>query len=245
MRSFFCTYLLCLMVLVATGQQQVTPKQAIDIVDLSKVILPPLDTLFENAKKSPSVEMYEAKMEVQDNQLTSEQRSWLKYFRVGGSWQYGNIAVNSAFTNEFTPLFYQSSGVTQSSWYGTAGVNVPLDDLFDRGNRVKRQKMERRFTELERAKWLDEQKIRIVNSYLSAKAAIQTLQKKVEEYHIAEANYKMLENEFRLGNATITDLSTAKKLETEAFDILKMNEYKIRNEVLILEILSNTKIISF
>jgi len=105
--------------------------------------------------------------------------------------------------------------------------------------------MERRFTELERAKWLDEQKIRIVNSYLSAKAAMQTLQKKVEEYHIAEANYKMLENEFRLGNATITDLSTAKKLETEAFDILKMNEYKITNEVLILEILSNTKIISF
>lgn len=245
MKSFYCSLFLSLSTVFATAQQQAERKQAIDIVDITRVFLPPLDTLFENAKKSPSVEMYAAKMEVQDNQLTSEKRSWLKYFRVGGSWQYGNIAVNSAFTNEFTPLFYQSSGVTQSSWYGTAGVNVPLDDLFDRGNRVKRQKMERRFTELEREKWLDEQKMRIVNSYLAAKAAIETLQKKVEEYHIAEANYKMLENEFKLGNATITDLNTAKKLETEAYEILKMNEYKITNEVLILEILSNTKIISF
>ncbi|MDQ1148028.1 MULTISPECIES: TolC family protein [Sphingobacterium] len=215
-----------------------------DMVDFTKLKLPPLETLYQNAKQSPGVEMYEAKMEAQANQLITEKRSWLKYFRVGGSWQYGNIAINSAFTNEYTPLFYQSSGVTQSSYYGTAGVNIPLDDLFDRGNKIKRQKMEQRFTQLELDKWLDEQRIRIVNSYTKVKTALSTLKKKIEDYNIALANYKMTENEFKSGNANISDLNTAKKLETEAYEILKTNESIITNEILTLEILSKTKIIS-
>jgi len=54
----------------------------------------------------------------------------------------------------------------------------------------------------------------------------------------------MTENEFKSGNANISDLNTAKKLETEAYEILKTNESIITNEILTLEILSKTKIIS-
>lgn len=225
------------------AQAQSTIDQ-MDMIDLTRLTLPPLETLYENAKKSPGVEMYHAKMEAQENQLITEKRSWLKYFKVGGSWQYGNIAINSAFTNESTPLFYQSSGAKQNSYYGMASVSVPLDDFFDRNNRVKRQKMERKFTELEMDKWLDEQKIRIVTSYTKVKAALATLKKKIEDYNIALSNYKMTENEFKSGNANISDLNTAKKLETEAYETLKTNESVITNEILTLEILSRTKIIS-
>ena len=188
--------------------------------------------------------MYEAKMEAQDNQLVSEKRSWLKYFRVGGSWQYGNIAINSAFTNEYTPLFYQSSGVVQSSWYGTAGLSIPLDDLFDRGNRVKRKKMERRFTELEMEKWFDEQKIRIVDSYVRVVNAISILQKKMENLTVATAQLETVENDFTNGHALISDLNTAKKMEMEAFEAYKFTQTTITSEILNLEILSKTKIIS-
>lgn len=237
-------YLLVVVILTITWSKAQTSMDPSDMIDFTKLSLPPLETLYQNAKKSPGVEMYEAKMEAQANQLITEKRSWLKYFRVGGSWQYGNIAINSAFTNEYTPLFYQSSGVTQSSYYGTAGVNIPLDDLFDRGNKIKRQKMEQRFTQLELDKWLDEQRIRIVNSYTKVKTAMSTLKKKVEDYNIALSNYRMTENEFKSGNANISDLNTAKKLETEAYEILKTNESIITNEILTLEILSKTKIIS-
>ncbi|CDT27836.1 conserved hypothetical protein [Sphingobacterium sp. PM2-P1-29] len=216
----------------------------LDMIDFTRLTLPPLETLYENAKKSPGVEMYEAKMESQENQLITEKRSWLKYFRVGGSYQYGNIAINSAFTNENTPLFFQSSGQSQSSYYGTVGLSIPIDDLVDRGNKIKRQKMEKRFTKLELDKWLDEQKIRIVNSYTKVRTALSTLKKKIEDYNIALANYKMTENEFKSGNANISDLNTAKNLETEAYEILKTNESIITNEILTLEILSKTKIIS-
>ncbi len=228
---------------VFRGFGQLTP-DILEAIDYTKIALPALEELFENAKKSPNVEMYEAKMEAQDNQLVSEKRSWLKYFRVGGSWQYGNIAINSAFTNEYTPLFYQSSGVIQSSWYGTAGISVPLDDLFDRGNRVKRQKMERRFTELEKEKWLDEQKMRIVDSYVRVINAIAVLQKKMEHLTIATARMEVVENEFTNGHALIIDLNEAKKMEMEAYETYKSTESAITSEILNLEILSRTKIIS-
>lgn len=228
---------------ILRGFSQLTP-DILTATDYSKIILPPLEELFENAKKSPSVEMYEAKMEAQDNQLVSEKRSWLKYFRVGGSWQYGNIAINSAFTNEYTPLFYQSSGVVQSSWYSTAGISIPLDDLFDRGNRVKRQKMERRFTELEMEKWFDEQKIRIVNSYVKVINAVSILKRKMENLTMATAQLKMIENDFTNGHALISDLNAAKKMEMEAFEAYKLTQTTITSEILNLEILSKTKIIS-
>lgn len=216
----------------------------LETIDYTKIILPTLETLFENAKKSPSVAMFESKMMEQDNLLKTEQRSWLKYFKVGGSWQYGNIGINSMFTDEYTPLFYQYSGATQNSFFVNGVVSVPLDDIFDRGNRVKRQKMQRRSTELEMEKWLDEQKMRIVTSYIKVNSALSTLKRKVEDYNIAEANYRMTENDFKLGNATISDLNNAKKMETEAFEIMKTNEFQITSEILMLEILSKTPIIS-
>lgn len=233
----------CLMSTGMLSQAQSAIDQ-MDMIDLTRLTLPPLETLYENAKNSPSVEMYEAKIETERSKVITEKRNWLKYFKAGGSWQYGNIAINSSFTNENTPLFFQSSGQSQSSYYGTVGVSVPFDDIFDRKNKVKRQQTEQRFAELEKGKWLDEQRIRIVTAYVKAKTALAMLKKNVEDHNVALTNYRMIENEFKSGNANITDLNAAKKLETEAYELLKTSEANIVSEILTLEILSRTKIIS-
>lgn len=213
-------------------------------IDYAQLVLPPLEDLFENAKKSPSVEMFESKMMEQDNLLKSEKRSWLKYFKVGGTWQYGNIGVNSMFTDQYTPLFYQYSGATQNSFFVNAVVAVPIDDIFDRSNRVKRQKMQRKSTELEMEKWLDEQKMRIIDSYVKVLNAVSLLKKKTENLTLTEAQLKIVESDFANGHAAISDLNAAKKMEVEAFEAFKLTESTIMSELLHLEILSRTKIIS-
>lgn len=213
-------------------------------LDYTKLVLPPLEELFENAKKSPSVEMFESKMMEQDNLLKSEKRSWLKYFKVGGSWQYGNIGVNSMFTDQNTPLFYQYSGAKQNALFVSGTVSVPFDDVFDRSNRVKRQKMQRRSTELEMEKWFDEQKLRIIDSYVKLTNAMSVLKKKSENLTLTEAQVKSLEADFANGNAEIAALSVAKKMEVDAYETFKTTEGTITAELLHLEILSRTKIIS-
>ncbi len=218
--------------------------QTADGLDYNKLLLPSLEELFENAKKSPSVEMFESKMMEQDNLLKSEKRSWLKYFKVGGSWQYGNIGVNSMFTDQNTPLFYQYSGAKQNALFVSGTVSVPFDDVFDRSNRVKRQKMQRRSTELEMEKWFDEQKVRIIDSYVKLTNAMSILKKKTENLTLTEAQLKTVEADFANGHAAISDLNAAKKMEVEAFEAYKLTESTITAELLHLEILSRTKIIS-
>ncbi len=213
-------------------------------LDYTKLLLPSLEELFENAKKSPSVEMFESKMMEQDNQLKTEKRSWLKYFKVGGSWQYGNIGVNSIFTDQNTPLFYQYSGATQNALFVSGTVSVPFDDVFDRSNRVKRQKMQRRSTELEMEKWFDEQKLRIIDSYVKLTSAMSILKKKAENLTLTQAQVKSLEADFANGNAEIAALTVAKKMEVDAYETFKITESTITAELLHLEILSRTKIIS-
>jgi len=212
--------------------------------DLTKVQLPPLESLFQNAKNNPGIEMYATKVESQKSLLTTEQRSWLKYFKIGGSYQYGNIAVNSAFTNEYTPLFNQTTGQIQNSWYGTVGISIPLDDLFDRKNKLNRIKLDIKSTEFETAKFLDELHLRITESYMNVKLHLSTLHKQAEEFYIAKGNFQMIESEFKLSNATISALNVAKRQETEAFERLKVKEFAMLQELIKLEILSKTKIIS-
>ncbi len=223
------------------GQSVPLPAEGLDY---TKLLLPSLEELFENAKKSPSVEMFESKMMEQDNQLKTEKRSWLKYFKVGGSWQYGNIGVNSMFTDQNTPLFYQYSGATQNARFVSGTVSVPFDDLFDRSNRVKRQKMQRRSTELEMEKWFDEQKLRIIDSYVKLTNAMSILKKKAENLTLTQAQVKSLEADFANGNAEIAALTVAKKMEVDAYETFKITEGTITAELLHLEILSRTKIIS-
>jgi hypothetical protein len=218
--------------------------EMLEAIDYTKVGLPPLEELFENAKKSPSVEMFVSRMAEQDNLLKTEKRSWLKYFKVGGSWQYGNIGVNSMFTDQYTPLFYQYSGAVQNSFFTNAVVAIPFDDLFDRGNRVKRQKMQRRSTELEMEKWFDEQKIRIVDSYVKVINAMSVLKKKMENVTLTAAQLEMVQGDFANGHASIADLNAAKKMELEAYEAYRLTQTTITSELLHLEILSKTKIIS-
>lgn len=215
-----------------------------EIPDLSKVEMPSLEILLESAKKNPSVEMLQSRIEYNESLLTTEQRSWLKYFKIGGSYQYGNVSLNSAFTNEYTPLYYQSTGQIQNTWYGTFGVNIPLDDLFDRKNKIKRIKLDRDFSESEMQKWLDEIHLRITESYMKVKVNMSILHKLVEEYSIANGNFQIVESQFKIGANTLSDLNTAKKMDTEAFERLRKNEYDLLNELFKLEILSKTKIIS-
>src|SRR5690554_3003873 len=84
--------------------------------DYLKLQLPPLELLFENAKNSAAVELYNVRMEEQASALKTERRSWLKYFRFISTYQWGLMGVNSSFSDTDTPLFYQYSGARQN-WY--------------------------------------------------------------------------------------------------------------------------------
>ncbi len=210
--------------------------------DLSYLQLPPLSELFENSKKSAAVEYFNIKKEEQERELKTEKRSWLKYFRIGANYQYGTGVVNSSSSSESSYIYQYSN--TKQSWYNAgASVSVPIDDLFDRPNRVKKQRLEMQATEVEVEKWHDEQKLRIIEAYTNAEQLLAVLKIKIEALTIADAQYKDSENDFINGKITSTELNNRKSYQVSAYTDYQQTKSALKNELLQLEVLSKTKIL--
>lgn len=211
--------------------------------EYSRMQLPPLDVLFENAKNSAAVEFYQVRMEEEASLLKTEKRSWLKYLRMQSTYQYGLMGINSSFSDNDTPLFYQYSGARQN-WYNIGvSLTIPFDDFFDRSNRIKRQKLKTKATQVEVEKWHDEQKIRIIELYTKAQKELTVLKIKAESVTMANAQYQAAEQDFLNGKIGIDALNSRKSIESNALETYENTKAELSKALLQLEILSKTKII--
>lgn len=212
--------------------------------DYLSFTLPPLSLLFENAKASPIIEYYEKKRQADESLVSTERKKWLNYMKVVGGYQYGVIGNNTTFSDTNTPIFYQYSGNKQN-WYNVGvSVSIPLDDLFDRKNRIKRQKIEIEANEFEKEKWYDEQKLRIIDLYTMASKNLALLKIKSEALTLSEAQFKLGEADFINGKITVQELNRQKSMYTVAATEYEETKAQLNSALLQLEILAKTKIIS-
>lgn len=212
--------------------------------DYLNLRLPPLDVLFENAKNSAAVDFYKVKMEEEASVLKTERRSWLKYFRVHSSYQWGLMGINSSFSDIDTPLFYQYSGARQN-WYNIgASVSIPFDDLFDRRNRITRQQLRTKATQVEMEKWHDEQKLRIIEMYTKAVKELSVLRLKAESLTFANAQFELAEQDFLNGNIKAGDLGQVKSMQMSVLESYEQTRSELNRALLQLEVLSKTKILN-
>lgn len=212
--------------------------------DFLKLSIPSLDILFENAKNSAAVDFYNVKMEEEASALKTEKRSWMKYFKLASSYQWGLMGVNTSFSDNDTPLFYQYSGARQS-WYNVGvQLSIPLDDLLDKANRIDRQKLKTKATKVEMEKWHDEQKLRIIEVYTAAIKELAVLKLKAEALAFANAQYMEGERDFLNGRITSVELSVIKSRQMNSLETYENTKAELSKALLKLEVLSQTKIIN-
>jgi len=212
--------------------------------DYLNLQLPPLETLFENAKNSAAVDFYQVKMEEEASALKTEKRSWLKYFRFISTYQWGMMGMNSAYSDPDTPLFYTYSGGRQN-WYNIGvTVAIPFDDFFDRPNRIHRQQLKTKATQVEMEKWHEEQKIRIIEMYTKAVKELSVLRLKAESLSFANAQSALAQNDFVNGNIETGELSQIKSIQMNALESYEQTRSELNKALLQLEVLSKTKILN-
>jgi len=243
--SRFSTFIISIFLLLPffTGKAQgglesLTPN------DYLNLRIPPLDVLFENAKNSAAVDLYQVRMEEEASAMKTENRSWLKYFRFNTSYQWGLMGINSAYSDIDTPLFYQYSGGRQN-WYNVGvSIAIPFDDFFDRGNRIHRQKLKTKFTQVEMEKWHDEQKLKIIEMYTKAVKELSVLRLKAESLSFANAHYELSQKKFLNGNLDSGELNQIKAMQMDALESYEQTRSELNKALLQLEILSKTKILN-
>lgn len=212
---------------------------------LLNIKLPTIDALIEGAKNSSQVEFYNLRMEGQELTLKTERRKWQEYLSFHGSYQYGVMAmVNEIGIGANYPPIYQYTDQAQS-WYTVgATLRLPLDQLFDRRNRIRRQQIKIEETVQERELWYDEHKLRIIELYAKAIEMMNNLRYSVELFSMADGQFQMAQKDYVLGTITAQALSTSKSQQVNALTQLERVKSELISAVFKLEVLSGIEIIN-
>jgi outer membrane protein TolC len=235
---FFC---LCTVFPLQAQESDISNMTSEDYIRLK---LPPLDSLFENAKKGPAFQILDVQKQNEISLLRKEKRNWLKFFTIGGSYNYGILGNLSSFSDSATPLYSQYSENAQTSYHIGASVGFSFEDLFDIKPRVNRQKLKVKEIDLQKEKILTEVKQQIITLYTSILSSINLLKIKAENVTFANAQFKIGESNFLNGKGDITSLNTMKSMQSQALSEYESTRSDINRNLLLLEILSDTPIIS-
>lgn len=202
--------------------------------------LPPLDILLENAQNSSTIEYYNTLIEQEQSILKTEQKDWLKYLKIDGIYRYGiNATQASGDPSSTTVLTNDPQG-----WFNVgASLSIPLNELFDRGERTKRQKLKIQSINQQQTAAYEQLKLEIISIYIQAEKELALLKLKVEEAAIANMQYRETENDFINGRISAKELSAQKALQSVAIENYMDSKYQLKNLLFKLEILTQTKII--
>lgn len=214
--------------------------------DYFRVQLPPLHVLMENARAhSPQVNVYAATKELEERELKTVRRSWLKYFKLNAGYSYGSTDVTSQqyFNNQY-PVIQNVTGQEQSWWNVGANVSFPLDEIFNHRNRVKQQKKKIESIQYEVDRWYDDICLKIIDSYTAAVQYLSLLESASAAMVMAQAQYEFSKTDFINGKIDAQTLSRQKSIENTAMREYEQTRAALNKALLELEVLSKTPIIT-
>lgn len=224
-----------------------TPEDSVTInlnVDFATLQLPPLSVLYANATSNPTVKMMEKERQLQKKLLSKEKRSWLSFFSARAGYSHGVTDNFGTITDVTTPIFYQYTGVEQDYWNVGGNVNIPLETLFDLGGKVKRQRIVAERAEYAKEQAYNQVKQEIAHLYVSILSNIETLKRSAEHLALYRGASAIAEQDYRNRRGTIAELAEIKRREFEANKSYEELRASINEQLLVLEIISHTPILT-
>lgn len=192
--------------------QRLTPEDYIDMQ------LPPLHVLMENARHAPQVGYYESNREIEERELKTVRRNWMRNFKLNANYNYGSSDIyNQNYQDSNIPIWTTTTTGREQSWWNVgASFSIPLDEIFNRRNKIKQQKKRIENTQYDLDRWYDELRMKIIDAYTTAVEQLSILRSAAEAKITSEAQYRMTEVDFVKGKLDAQTLSRQKSLENSA-----------------------------
>jgi outer membrane protein TolC len=210
--------------------------------------LPPLGVLIDNSRQTAQMQYYNTAIDEAKTDLKTERRNWLKYFRATGNYQYGQMnwlsTLSGSDAADPLPVVPTYQGKEQSYWNVGGVVSIPLNDLFDRRNRVKNKKLAVEAAEQNVERWQDELSLKIIDAYTTVLQNLSMIKTQAEAVTLAIAQYKIPEADFMNGKIDAVTLSRQKNIQSATVREYEQTRASLNNALLRLEIMSHTKIIT-
>lgn len=213
-------------------------------INFSEFHLPPLATLFENAKSTPQIMTLEKAREIAQAEVAKQRRHIFSYLTAHASYSWGKGDVWGNNSTSYNHMIYQYQGTEQSYWNIGVNLALPVEDILDLTAAVKRKKMEVDQAVLAKDIAFDQLKLQIATLYVritNSLISLKTLGEGAAAYQGAGA---LNREDFENGNMTIEDFAWTKQRESAQVQGYQTLQTEITTDILTLEIITHTPIIT-
>ena len=124
-----------------------------------------------------------------------------------------------------------------------AGVNIPIDGLFDLKARVNRQKLAVKSAALEKEIKYEEMKREIIEMYTTATSRLSVLKLRAEALELATLQYEIAEKNFSNSTIDTGDLSVEKQRQSTAMEAYEKSKFELTKSLMMLEVITRTPIL--
>jgi outer membrane protein TolC len=211
--------------------------------DYNKLVLPPLSVFLDAAENSAKVNSLKATREQEEGALVTTKREWMNTLRVFGNYQYGALGANVTTAGEGSGQTMVYSGQVQSIYNGGAALSLPLDVVYDRKNRIRKQEARIKQADYQVQQAIDELKMDIADTYIAAVQQLNTLKVRAESVVLANSDIKMSETNYLSGNLELSELNYRKSMQATAITNYETTRAELNKAILHLELLTNVKIL--
>lgn len=213
-------------------------------INFSEFHLPPLAVLFENAKSSPQILSLEKAQQLAEAEVAKQKRHIFSYLTGHASYSYGigDMWGNSA--SAYSATIYQYQGSKQSYWNIGVGLAIPVEDILDLTAAVKRKRLEADQANIQKDIAYDQLKLQIATLFVKITnnlVSLKTLGEAAAAYQGAGA---LDREDFENGNMEIAAFAATKMHESGQVSGYQSLQTEITTDILTLEILTHTPIIT-
>ena len=213
-------------------------------INFSNFHLPPLAVLFENAKANPTIELSIKVEELARAEVAKQKLHIFSYLNAHASYSYGMMDNYGNSSTTLNPVIYQYQGSTQSYWSVGASLNLPLEDILDLKASVKRKRIEAEQAEMQKDIAYDKLKLDIATLYVRITNDLVSLKSASESAAANQGAGILTQDEFHRGDMSIKDFAETKQNEQGAVSSYQNLQTQITTNIIQLEILTHTPIIT-
>lgn len=214
--------------------------------DYAAIELPPLDVLYENARKANSVMFFDYESEISMYDVKAARRKPMEWVHLVATYSYGSTDLSAIALMESTYQVWTQNLSSQRNLYWNLGVtvNVPVSDMFNVRSLVRQKKLKQQQSVSQRESELDMIRKEIIELYCVILEKMSTLANASQSMVIAQAQYSFAESEFANNRIDIEALYRSKSFESTARNDYELNKSELNKALLTLEIISCTPIVS-
>ena len=213
-------------------------------INFSEFHLPPLAVLFENAKSTPQILSLAKAQEIAKAEVAKQKRHIFSYLTGHASYSYGVSDMWGNSSSSYNMRIMQFQGSEQQYWNIGVNLAVPLEDILDLKASVRRKKLEVDQAQIQKDMAYDQLKLQIATLYVSITNDLIALKTSSEAAAIYQGAGALNLEDFHNGNMSIEDFAYTKLHEISVVKEYQTLQTKITTDILTLEILTHTPILT-